>query len=189
MKISAIILASGFSKRMPQNKLKLLINGKKIYRYIVDNISQIEFAKKLIITNDEEIALYASQKTIVPIPNERAKEGKSAAIKKGIENSEGAEAYMFFTADQPFLTVSTIKKLVEIYRKNKDYIIYPKYGNDKGSPVIIPSKYKACLLKLEKDKGGAYLINEANSKFLLVENTIEGTDIDNMEDYKKLSDI
>lgn len=96
---------------------------------------------------------------------------------------------MFFTADQPFLTVSTIKNLLELYRKNKNYIIYPKYGNDKGSPVIIPSKYKACLLKLEKDKGGSNLINEDNSKFLLVENIIEGTDIDDMEDYKEFSDI
>ena len=37
MKISAIILASGFSKRMPQNKLKLLVREKKVYQYIIDN--------------------------------------------------------------------------------------------------------------------------------------------------------
>ncbi|MEL3912293.1 NTP transferase domain-containing protein [Treponema pedis] len=186
MKISAIILASGFSKRMPQNKLKLPINGKQIFQYIVDGISQIEFTKKMIITNDEEISLYASQKNILVFPNERAEEGKSAAIKKGVENSEDAEAYMFFTADQPFLTVSTIKNLLKLYKKNKDYIIYPKYGVDRGSPVIIPSKYRAALLKLEKDKGGASLINEDNSKFLIVENTIEGFDIDDTESYEKI---
>gem|GEM_PF-7061796 len=52
MKISAIILASGFSKRMPQNKLKLLIREKKVYQYIIDNIEKIEFAEKIIVTND-----------------------------------------------------------------------------------------------------------------------------------------
>lgn len=186
MKISAIILASGFSKRMPQNKLKLPINGKQIYQYIVDSISQIEFTKKMIITNDAEISFYASQKNILAVPNARAEEGKSAAIKKGVENSEEAEAYMFFTADQPFLKVSTIKNLLEFYKKNKDYIIYPKYGDDRGSPVIIPSKYRAALLKLEKDKGGASLINEDNSKFLRVENIIEGFDIDDTESYEKI---
>ncbi|UTC64699.1 NTP transferase domain-containing protein [Treponema sp. OMZ 788] len=82
MKISAIILASGFSKRMPQNKLKLPINGKQIFQYIVDSISQIEFTKKMIITNDAEISFYASQKNILAVPNARAEEGKSAAIKK-----------------------------------------------------------------------------------------------------------
>lgn len=186
MKISAIILASGFSKRMPQNKLKLPINGKQIYQYIVDNISQIEFAKKIIVTNDEEISFYASQKNILAIPNARAEEGKSASIKKGVENSENVDAYMFFTADQPFLTVPTIKNLMEFYCKNKDYIIYPKYGNDRGSPVILPSKYKNELLNLEKDKGGASLINENNSKFLIIENTIEGFDIDDTESYEKI---
>nr|WP_314780890.1 NTP transferase domain-containing protein [uncultured Treponema sp.] len=186
MKISAIILASGFSKRMPQNKLKLPINGKQIYQYIVDNISQIEFPKKIIVTNDEEISFYASQKNILAIPNARAEEGKSASIKKGVENSENVDAYMFFTADQPFLTIPTIKNLMEFYCKNKDYIIYPKYGNDRGSPVILPSKYKNELLNLEKDKGGASLINENNSKFLIIENTIEGFDIDDTESYEKI---
>ena len=186
MKISAIILASGFSKRMPQNKLKLPINGKQIYQYIVDNISQIEFPKKIIVTNDEEISFYASQKNILAIPNARAEEGKSASIKKGVENSENVDAYMFFTADQPFLTIPTIKNLMVFYCKNKDYIIYPKYGNDRGSPVILPSKYKNELLNLEKDKGGASLINENNSKFLIIENTIEGFDIDDTESYEKI---
>ncbi|UTC64698.1 NTP transferase domain-containing protein [Treponema sp. OMZ 788] len=93
---------------------------------------------------------------------------------------------MFFTADQPFLKISTIKNLLELYSKNKEYIIYPKYGDDRGSPVIIPSKYRQDLLKLEKDKGGASLINEDNSKFLIVENTIEGFDIDDMETYEKI---
>ncbi|UTC75176.1 NTP transferase domain-containing protein [Treponema sp. OMZ 792] len=186
MKISAIILASGFSKRMPQNKLKLPINGKQIFQYIVDSISQIEFTQKMVITNDAEISFYASQKNILAVPNARAEEGKSAAIKKGVENSGKAEAYMFFTADQPFLKVSTIKNLLELYSKNKEYIIYSKYGDDRGSPVIIPSKYRQDLLKLEKDKGGASLINEDNSKFLIVENTIEGFDIDDMETYEKI---
>ena len=186
MKISAIILASGFSKRMPQNKLKLLIREKKVYQYIIDNIEKIEFAKKIIVTNDEEISFYASQKNILAIPNARAEEGKSASIKKGVENSEDVNAYMFFVADQPFLTVPTIKNLMEFYCKNKDYIIYPKYGNDRGSPVILPSRYKNELLNLEKDKGGASLINENNSKFLIIENTIEGFDIDDTESYEKL---
>lgn len=186
MKISAIILASGFSKRMPQNKLKLLIREKKVYQYIIDNIEKIEFAEKIIVTNDSEISLYASERKIKPVPNETAHIGKSESIKKGIKASESADAYMFFVADQPFLTIPTIKNLMEFYCKNKDYIIYPKYGNDRGSPVIHPSKYKNELLNLEKDKGGASLINEDNSKFLIIKNTIEGFDIDDTESYEKI---
>ncbi|SUB75677.1 GTP:adenosylcobinamide-phosphate guanylyltransferase [Peptoniphilus indolicus] len=55
MNISAIVMASGFSKRMGDNKLKLEVKGKRMFEYTVDLLDSLDFSEKILITNDEDI--------------------------------------------------------------------------------------------------------------------------------------
>ncbi|WP_036729301.1 NTP transferase domain-containing protein [Peptoniphilus mikwangii] len=184
MKLGAIIMASGFSRRMGENKLKLNINNKKIFEYTVDLIYKYDFEDKIIVSNDEEIIRYSQEKGIRAYKNKNAIVGKSESIKIGISNTQNVDGYMFFVCDQPFLSIETIDEIVSKFKKNNKLITYPVYGNKMGTPVIFPTKYKDELLKLSFDEGGVKLIDKENSQGVFIEREYEYFDIDDKEDYR-----
>ena len=53
--ISAIIMASGFSRRMGKNKLLMKYNDKFLIEYTLDTISKFDFKEKIIVTQYEKI--------------------------------------------------------------------------------------------------------------------------------------
>lgn len=182
--ITAIVMASGFSKRMGLNKLLMKYNDKFLIEHTLEKISQCDFAEKIIVTQYEEIEKLTDNFKVVI--NENAHKGQSESIKLGVKSSEKCDGYMFFVADQPLINQKDIEKLIRVFRKNKDFIIIPKYKEKRGNPVIYPSLYKEEILRLEGDKGGKSIIKSSNKiKYVEVE---EDTlfDIDNKDDFNKL---
>ena len=182
--ITAIVMASGFSKRMGLNKLLMKYNDKFLIEYTLEKISQCDFVEKIIVTQYEEIEKLTNNFKVVI--NENAHKGQSESIKLGVKSSEKCDGYMFFVADQPLINQKDIEKLIRVFRENKDFIVIPKYKEKHGNPVIYPSLYKEEILRLEGDKGGKSIIKSSNKiKYVEVE---EDTlfDIDNKDDFNKL---
>ncbi|MDY4736959.1 molybdenum cofactor cytidylyltransferase [Terrisporobacter sp.] len=182
--ITAIVMASGFSKRMGLNKLLMKYNDKFLIEHTLEKISQCDFAEKIIVTQYEEIEKLTDNFKVVI--NENAHKGQSESIKLGVKSSERCDGYMFFVADQPLINQKDIEKLIRVFRENKDFIVIPKYKEKRGNPVIYPSLYKEEILRLEGDKGGKSIIKSSNKiKYVEVE---EDTlfDIDNKDDFNKL---
>ena len=182
--ITAIVMASGFSKRMGLNKLLMKYNDKFLIEYTLEKISQCDFVEKIIVTQYEEIEKLTNNFKVVI--NENAHKGQSESIKLGVKSSERCDGYMFFVADQPLINQKDIEKLIRVFRENKDFIVIPKYKEKHGNPVIYPSLYKEEILRLEGDKGGKSIIKSSNKiKYVEVEeNTL--FDIDNKDDFNKL---
>ena len=182
--ITAIVMASGFSKRMGLNKLLMKYNDKFLIEHTLEKISQCDFAEKIIVTQYEEIEKLTDNFKVVI--NENAHKGQSESIKLGVKSSERCAGYMFFVADQPLINQKDIEKLIRVFRENKDFIVIPKYKEKRGNPVIYPSLYKEEILRLEGDKGGKSIIKSSNKiKYVEVEeNTL--FDIDNKDDFNKL---
>ena len=182
--ITAIVMASGFSKRMGLNKLLMKYNDKFLIEHTLEKISQCDFVEKIIVTQYEEIEKLTDNFKVVI--NENAHKGQSESIKLGVKSSEKCDGYMFFVADQPLINQKDIEKLIRVFRENKDFIVIPKYKEKRGNPVIYPSLYKEEILRLEGDKGGKSIIKSSNKiKYVEVE---EDTlfDIDNKDDFNKL---
>lgn len=189
--VSAIIMASGESKRMGENKLLLEYKGKKIIEYVLDKVSVCDFNNILVVCNNEEIIKICSDRNISTIYNSKWKQGQSESIKIGVKNSPKSEGYAFFTADQPLINVETINLLLNEFNNNKEAIIVPNYNGKRGTPVIFSDKFKEDLLELEGDVGGRVIINENPSytRVVNVENEFILWDIDTKADYEKLLKI
>lgn len=184
--ISAIILASGYSRRMGKNKLLLKYKGKSLIEHTINTILQCEFSEVILVAREQEIIEVGNKYTISIVKNENAAIGISESIKLGIVNAKDTKGYMFFTADQPFLDVDTIKVLQNKFTENCAYIIVPRCEGKRGSPVIFPSTFKEELLKLQGDVGGKVIINKNSDKvkFLEVLDSIKLFDIDTNESYE-----
>lgn len=182
--VTAIILASGFSKRYEGNKLITKIAGKKMYAHVIDLVCSINFKEKIIVTNDFEIEEYSRINNLKCIKNSEAFVGKSKSIKLGIANSStDTSGYIFFMCDQPFIRRDSVLKILDKFISNDEYIIYPKYDGHKGAPIVFPKKFKKFFNKLKGDDGGSKFINLENSISIDIDNKIEGKDIDTIEDF------
>lgn len=183
--ISAIILASGYSRRMSKNKLFLEYKGKTLIEHTIDVIKQCCFSEVIIVAREEKIIEIGKKNGLKVIENENAVKGISESVKLGVMNTTETDGYMFFTADQPFLDKDTIKGLICKFGEDSNYIIVPRREGRRGNPVIFPCVFKEDFLKLKGDVGGKIIINKnlEKVKFVEIQDSAKLFDIDTNENY------
>lgn len=189
MNVSAIVMAAGLSLRMQQNKLLMKIGEKHIFEFILETINRCKcFNEVVVVANEETILARAAELGFKAVKNEFSHIGQSESIKIGIQSSSNADGYMFFTADQPFISEETIKKLMAAFKSDQNNIVVPSYNGNVGSPAIFPSCLKKHLLMLQKDNGGKAIIKENLERTTKVNicSEMENMDIDTVEDYEKV---
>jgi molybdenum cofactor cytidylyltransferase len=184
--ISAIILASGYSRRMGENKLLLEFRGKTLIEHTIETIMQCGFSQIIVVAREEEIIETGNRNGLKVIRNNNAIKGISESIKLGVIHAGPTDGYMFFTADQPFLDTDIVKGLIRKFTENSAYIIIPKCDGRRGNPVIFPYRFKEDFLKLQGDVGGKIIINKNldKVKFVEIDESLKLFDIDTNENYE-----
>lgn len=185
MKINAILMASGLSERMGQNKLMLGFKGKKIYQHTLDLLESLDFDKVIVATSYEEILEDAKKRGFIALENKNNQIGKSSSIKLGINHCDEDAAMMFFVADQPLLSKETCEKLIASFKENP-IMTYPVVGLRRGAPVIFPTSFRDKLLSLKEDQGGMIFAKDHPTKKVEIASEDELLDIDTIEAYEKL---
>lgn len=186
--ISALIMASGLSQRMGQNKLLLPFKGKALIEHTIDVVLSCSFYYPLLIVSNDKIKEIGEKKGINVIFNNQAHKGQSEAIKLGLINAPISCGYAFFTGDQPLMDKKTITLLIDEFSHNQNKIIIPCFKGTKGSPVIFPNSLKEELLLLEGDNGGKKVIYRHMDmvKHVEIDRLSFLFDIDTEADYQKL---
>lgn len=172
MKISAIILASGFSKRFKGNKLLTLYEGKPIVMHVIDKVLKQAFYEVIIVSQYEEVLNLVSSKAISKsviksIKNNCPEKGVSQSIYLGIQASQPCDAYMFFVGDTPFIQEETIREMMKRYKtldEKETAILCPYYKGSRGNPVIFGKNYQEELMTLKGDEGGKQIIRRYPEK-------------------------
>lgn len=181
-KVDAVIMASGFSKRMGFNKLKLEYNNISLLENCLKKLSAIPFNEVLVCGREDWVKSLSKKYSFKYLDNLTAHLGQSESIKLGVKNSNG-KGITFFTADQPFLSEKTILTLYYNFLKT-NLIIIPIVNNNRFSPVFFPEDKKSELLKLEGDTGGKIVIkNTPFINLISFSSEKEFLDIDTEEDY------
>lgn len=181
-KVDAVIMASGFSKRMRFNKLKLEYNNISLLENCLKKFSSISFSEVLVCGREDWVKSLSKKYSFKYLDNLNAHLGQSESIKLGVKNSNG-KGITFFTADQPLLSEKTILTLYYNFLKT-NLITIPIVNNNRFSPVFFPENKKSELLKLEGDTGGKIVIkNTPLINLISFSSEKEFFDIDTEEDY------
>ena len=181
--IKAVVLASGFSRRMGENKLLLPFKDKPLIYWTLKNIKETNFKEVDVIYKDEKVKNIAESFEFNAVYNINANLGQSESIKIALKNYTG-NAVMFFTGDQPLLKSNTIKSMIKEFEiSNK--IVIPLYKGQRGMPTIFPSEFFDELRRLEGDMGGRQVIKSHPKKvaFIEIDDTLEGFDVDSQKEY------
>ena len=186
MKISAVIMASGLSKRMKSDKLMLKYNNKFIFEYIIDLVAKSNFCDRVVITNNSTIIKYCKKIGIKTINNPNNVIGQSESIKLGVKYFKEMDGICFLVSDQLLLTEISIEKLINSFEKNK--ICQLKFNDKVGNPVIFSNKFFNQLLSLKNDEKGSIVKNKNlnDVKYVDVNFERELMDIDTSEDYERI---
>ena len=188
--ISAILLAAGQSARMGGcDKLLLDYKGKILLQRAVDLLDALPCREKIFVTTPEKLAAVNLPERVLVVINLNPQNGQSESVRLGVNAASGS-SYLFLNADQPRLTLSGLVKLFKLAEENSDKIIYPAVNKKPTTPVLFPARFRNDLLALRGDTGGRGLRSAFYTDCLSFEadNPDDFTDIDCMEDYRKLEE-
>jgi len=182
LKITAVIMAAGNSKRMGENKLLLKLKNTELIRHFLNNFPSSLFHKSVLVYADDIVGKIASEYGIGTIKN-TCGGAKNTTIKLGTEACSDSDGMMFFTADQPFTEIETIKSLIDNFDNN---IVIPVCDGKRRNPVLFPHSTYSDLSSLSGDRGGRDVIDKHPDivKEIYVVNENQFIDIDTKEDAK-----
>lgn len=186
--LTAILMASGHSKRMNTNKLLLPFQGKPMIEHTLQAIKSCSFDRVIVVAKDKAVLQLALQYGFQSIYNEQSQLGQSISIRLGVSHSDKQSAFMFLVGDQPCLTSNTIEELILLHKDSPHQIILPTSMGNNKNPVIFPPQVRNELLSLEGDMGGRTVIKNHPELVLKFEfgNQPDFFDIDTVEDLEKL---
>lgn len=187
--ISAIVMASGFSRRMGKNKLLMDFNGKTIIENTFEALKKCDFKEVIVVSQYEEVLKIANKYQFKFVLNDNAQIGQNESIKLGIRNSGKCDGYMFFVGDQPLINNDDLKELINEFGENKEYIVIPRYNNKTGNPVIFPTCLKNNLLSLKNDEKGKKVISEYDKIKYVNVRKYTLLDVDTKLDYENLKKL
>ena len=180
-KIAVILEAAGNSTRFGSNKLlHIMDDGRPMIASIFDAVRPLDVYKKILVTQYDDIAEMAAGFDVVM--NDRPDLGISRSMQLGLAAAGDADAYMFCVCDQPGLSTSTIKKLIEAYKKGTAGIVSLAWQGKMCNPKIFSSRYREELMRLSGDTGGRQIIAAHKDDLLLIEAESE----DEVKDIDKL---
>ncbi|WCK52348.1 nucleotidyltransferase family protein [Aneurinibacillus sp. Ricciae_BoGa-3] len=196
IRISAVVLASGMSKRMGTVKQLLPYNGSSILECVIRKLLPFPFESihAVIGNHHEEILgqIRIEDSRFNWVINEKFMEGQSAALKKAVKSLSDVDGMMVFLADQPLILPETIalvfnKAKEQLLQQEKKIAIQPCFSGRKGHPVFFSNNLFPLFEMLEGDEGGKRIIKQSfNYQKVVANDPGILIDIDTQEDYHKL---
>ncbi|MCL2221308.1 MAG: NTP transferase domain-containing protein [Oscillospiraceae bacterium] len=190
MKISAILLAAGLSRRMGEDKLLLIHNGQSLLSLALSLLSELTVFERFVVTTEMRRESVETSENIRFVLNNNPQIGQSESIKLGVSEATGSH-FMFLVADQPRLKVSALKPIFAAVREVPDKIVFPLVRGRPSSPAVFPARFKPELLALSGDMGG----REVRRAFpdlcfgVDIENPDDFLDVDDKSDYGRIEKI
>lgn len=167
MRVGAVLMASGFSRRFGSNKLLEPVEGVPMILRAFDALPAALFERAVVVSACPEILAMAGERGYLPIPNPGAAEGQSASIRLGLSELPDMDGILFAVCDQPWLRRKSVERLLE--RFSAGCICALSRQGKRGNPVIFPSSLFPELLALTGDQGGGRIIRANPHRLRLVE--------------------
>lgn len=144
--LGAIILSAGYSSRMNGFKPLFPVQGEYAVKRCIDLFKNAGIHNVVTVTGyrSDELIPFVREYNSDYVINENFKEGMYSSAVCGIQKLiqiSDISAFFLLPVDICAIKVCTVQKLMHIYEKNPDHIIYPFFDGEKGHPPLIPSAF------------------------------------------------
>ncbi|MBI1743497.1 nucleotidyltransferase family protein [Candidatus Acetothermia bacterium] len=187
---SAIVLAAGESRRMGQNKLLLPWRGRTVIESIAVTLHECQISEIIIVLGHEadRIRAVLQDQSVRFALNEKFSDGMLSSVQCGARAASASiDALLICLGDQPALSTHLIAPLLQAFAEDKGTIIVPSYRGARGHPLLVSSKYRDEILKLDPSIGLRQLRQRHADEVFIIE-IPDGAvlqDLDYPEDYRR----
>ena len=189
-RIAGIILAAGESTRYGQVKQLLDWRGAPFVQAVAQIALEAGLRPVIVVTgaHAERIGAAVKDQQVRVVHNAEWKSGQASSIKAGIsalkETRAGGAAFLL--ADQPQVTVSVIRALVEKHAEGLYPIVAPLVIDQRANPVLFDSSTFDDLLTIQGDVGGRAIFHKHRVEYLPWHDDRLLLDVDTPEMYQRL---
>jgi molybdenum cofactor cytidylyltransferase len=190
-----IVLAAGTSSRFGgENKLLAEVHGMRLVRRTVLSYLGAGLDRLVVVTGfgSDEVVDALSGLPIECVLNARFLEGQSTSLHVGIRAlSAGTIGAVVGVADQLHLRSDTVRRLVLTAQRADNALVVPRYGGQRGNPVVFPAALFPELLAVTGDVGGRPVIDRHRENIVWIDfdDPSLGADVDLPSDLSETSDL
>ncbi|MGO9485774.1 MAG: NTP transferase domain-containing protein [Rhodomicrobium sp.] len=149
LKVAAVLLAAGLSRRMgSRNKLLIEIGGEPLVRRTARVYLAAGAEVNAVLGHEAELVRAAlGGLPISFVTNPHFADGQQSSVRTGIESLPGGyDAILVALADQAALTRDDIAGLLAAFAESGgNRILIPYSGNNRGNPVLFPASLIASM--------------------------------------------
>ena len=106
---------------------------------------------------DQELEAEFRTSGFLTCRNPAPERGIASSIRLGVELASPDNALLFLPADQPLLSVQTLRRIADAYAQTGLPVV-PTCGGVWRGPCLLPPELRDALLALEGDQGGTRLL-------------------------------
>lgn len=159
--VDCILLAAGQGLRMGgPNKLLLPFRGRTVLETTLDELCRAGIGPVVVVTGHRRdlVAPFLEKMAVREVFNPDFKTGMTGSIQTGIRAAPGTGlGWMICLADMPLLTAADYKfmadRFLECLKTDARAILLPRFGTEKGNPVIFSAAWRDDLLAHPEPEG------------------------------------
>lgn len=191
--IAGIILAAGESTRFGEPKQLLDWKGEAFVHAVARTALEAGLSPVIIVTgsNGDRVEATVKDLSVSMVRNDKWKSGQGSSIQAGINKLTMSPASysggaIFLLADQPQITTSIIRALVEKHSEGLYPIVAPMVLDQRANPVLFDYITFPDLLNIEGDVGGRAIFHKHRVEYLPWHDDRMLLDVDTPEHYQRL---
>ena len=168
-RLGVILLAAGQGSRFGENKLLYPVEGIPMGKRALELLAELPAQKRAVVTCYEKMENWVGSLGISCVKNPHPELGISSSLRLGLGACTEMDGWLFMVADQPRLSLESVKRLIRCWQESPRGIAALSCGKQIGNPVIFSRRYRGQLLELRGDRGGKRVLNSHREDTLLVE--------------------
>ncbi|WP_299028870.1 nucleotidyltransferase family protein [uncultured Thermanaerothrix sp.] len=194
VKIGAVVLAAGLSRRMGAPKLLLPWGERTVLEQVVVTLREGGVEDIWVVTGgyreQVENLLRALPFLVHSVHNPDFSQGEMiSSLKIGLKNlPQDFDAALIVLGDQPQIQKDVISRLLNLYAERKPMLIVPSYQMRRGHPWLVDRRLWDDLIELSAGQTlRDFLALHANEiDYLVVDTPSVIQDLDTPEDYARM---
>lgn len=188
-RIAGVVLAGGEARRYGQPKQLLVWRGQPLVRRAVATALDAGLAPVIVVTGAIDMPIREALQGLPVqfIHNPKWQEGLSTSVKTGVSAlPDYIGGAVFLLADQPRITPSLVRALVEMHATSLLPLTAPQVAGQRATPVLFDRGVFEELKRLTGDQGGRALFSRYPAAWVPWHDIGLTMDIDTPENFQQL---